>query len=567
MPLCRVALFARFYPPGSWYWRTLEESRYTGASWARKLRVPVANSGGTLLALDWNSPDYLERKTCRFCLVKITADLFNAYLHCPTKGWLRLGGEPRGTNSWADWLQSNALIYRSEGIKQLIREIPLVGPGEPKTWKADAWSLTVDVTVQASSHSDAYTLESFVDAVKRVSSPGRGKADQFIPVKFCPANKLTKYDRLLLAFDAWVISQALGCEVKWGLIIHGDRYIDQRVNTIHLIGEVRRLVGGLAALLVSKGAPDLVLNRHCVECEFRNRCRKLAIEKDDLSLLDAMTEKERSKLHRKGIFTVTQLSYTFRPRKRSRRSGNKHEVHQHSLKARAIREKKIHMVGTPDARIKGTAIYLDVEGMPDRNFYYLIGLRVRCGELAQQHSLWAANTAEEKEIWTKFLAVLATVQNPVLIHYGSYERSFIKQMYGRYGGPAAGSIADLTLKSTVNLLSLLFCKIYLPTYSNRLKDTAAYFGATWRSPDITGIQTIALRSEWERTGSGKLRENLLAYNQDDCAALELLSQEIEKLFTESESRPDVDFAYSPKKASTECSSEIHATLEGLLKTA
>jgi hypothetical protein len=339
------------------------------------------------------------------------------------------------------------------------------------------------------------------------------------------------------------------------------------VNTIHLIGEVRRLVGGLAALLVSKGAPDLVLNRHCVECEFRNRCRKLAIEKDDLSLLDAMTEKERSKLHRKGIFTVTQLSYTFRPRKRSRRSGNKHEVHQHSLKALAIREKKIHMVGTPDARIKGTAIYLDVEGMPDRNFYYLIGLRVRCGELAQQHSLWAANTAEEKEIWTKFLAVLATVQNPVLIHYGSYERSFIRQMYGRYGGPAAGSIADLTLKSTVNLLSLLFCKIYLPTYSNRLKDTAAYFGATWQSPDITGIQTIALRSEWERTGSGKLRENLLAYNRDDCAALELLSQEIEKLFTESESRPDVDFAYSPKKASTECSSEIHATLEGLLKTA
>ena len=140
-------------------------------------------------------------------------------------------------------------------------------------------------------------------------------------------------------------------------------------------------------------------------------------------------------------------------------------------------------------------------------------------------------------------------------------------MYGRYGGPAAGSIVDLALKSTVNLLSLLFSKIYLPTYSNRLKDTAAYFGATWRSPDITGIQTIALRSEWERTGSGKLKENLLAYNQDDCAALELLSQEIEKLVTESESRPDVDFAYSPKKASTECSSEIHATLEGFLKTA
>jgi predicted RecB family nuclease len=271
-----------------------------------------------------------------------------------------------------------------------------------------------------------------------------------------------------------------------------------------LIGEVRKLVGGLAALLASKGAPDLVLNRHCVECEFRNRCRRLAIEKDDLSLLEAMTGKERSKLHRKGIFTVTQLSYTFRPRKRSRRSANKHEQYHHSLKALAIREKKIHIVGTPNAGIKGTAIYLDIEGMPDRNFYYLIGLRIRCGELVQEHSLWAENTAEEKKIWNKFLAILATVQNPVLVHYGSYERNFIKQMYGRYGGPAAGSILDLTLKSTVNLLSLLFSKIYLPTYSNRLKDTAAILEQLGDHPTSQAFK----RSPCVVSGNALGRENL-----------------------------------------------------------
>ena len=137
-----------------------------------------------------------------------------------------------------------------------------------------------------------------------------------------------------------------------------------------------------------------------------------------------MTEKERRKLHSKGIFTVTQLSYTFRPRKRSRRSANKEERHHHSLKALAIREKRIHIVSSPDLKLKGTAIYLDVEGLPDRDFYYLIGARVRCGDLVQQHSLWAENTAEEEEIWNRFLSILATVQHPVLVHYGSYERSF-----------------------------------------------------------------------------------------------------------------------------------------------
>src|SRR5277367_1136242 len=94
--------------------------------------------------------------------------------------------------------------------------------------------------------------------------------------------------------------------------------------------------------------------------------------------------------------------------------------------------------------------------------------------------------AEEKEIWDTFLSILASVQQPLLVHYGSYERIFLKRMCERYGGPASDSIVGQTLKSPLNLLSFLFSKIYLPTYSNKLKDAAAFFGATWRSPNISG---------------------------------------------------------------------------------
>src|SRR5437879_1440602 len=48
------------------------------------------------------------------------------------------------------------------------------------------------------------------------------------------------------------------------------------------------------------------------------RCRGLAIERDDLSLLNAMTSKERAKCNAKGIVTITQLSYGYRPRRRKR---------------------------------------------------------------------------------------------------------------------------------------------------------------------------------------------------------------------------------------------------------
>jgi hypothetical protein len=40
------------------------------------------------------------------------------------------------------------------------------------------------------------------------------------------------------------------------------------------------------------------------------------------------------------------------------------EKYYHSLKALTIREKKIHIVGSPQMKIEGTPVYLDVEGLP-----------------------------------------------------------------------------------------------------------------------------------------------------------------------------------------------------------
>ena len=124
-----------------------------------------------------------------------------------------------------------------------------------------------------------------------------------------------------------------------------------------------------------------------------------------------MTERERESLHSKGIFTVTQLSYTFRPRRRARKLRDKREKYHQSLKALAIREKKIHVLGNPQLKIEGTPVYLDVEGLPDRDFYYLIGMRIGRGTSAVQHSLWAATAEDEKKIWTQFLDLLGAIEN------------------------------------------------------------------------------------------------------------------------------------------------------------
>ncbi|MEP6890200.1 MAG: hypothetical protein ABI955_05830, partial [Nitrospirota bacterium] len=259
----------------------------------------------------------------------------------------------------------------------------IIGSPGTENWKTAKWRLAVNLVARAEN------LESSLHAVERAPSEGRGQPSQYTPIRFVFTNKLNRDDKLLLAFDGLVLSEMLSRKVGLGKIIHGDNHTKLTIKISALAGEVRKLTKKIAAMLSTPTPPDLVLNRHCAECEFQAQCRQKAIEKDDLSLLSRMTEMERKKFNSKGIFTVTQLSHTFRPRRRPKRLSDKREKYHHSLKALAIREKKIHIVDSPELKIEGAPVYLDVEGLPDRDFYYLIGIRVTTAQGVVQHSLWA----------------------------------------------------------------------------------------------------------------------------------------------------------------------------------
>jgi len=317
----------------------------------------------------------LEHFRCRITrkalvAVRISSDLFNAFLKCSMKCWLRASGEPASGGAYAEWVKAKGRSYHATELERLLSEpkdeVAVSPPSE--NLKAAQWRLAANLSVRAQMKTDV--LESEVQAVERVPSEGRGRPAQFIPIRFIFTDKLSDDDKLLLAFDAFVLSEATGGEVGLGKIIHGDDHGEVKVKMAALAGETRKCVERIATLLSRPTPPELVLNRHCGECEFQTRCRRKAIETDDLSLLSGMSAMERKKLHSKGIFTVTQLSYTFRPRRRPKRMRDKRERYHHSLKALAVREKKIHIVGRPELTIDGIPVYLDVEGLPDRDFYY-----------------------------------------------------------------------------------------------------------------------------------------------------------------------------------------------------
>jgi hypothetical protein len=223
------------------------------------------------------------------------SELFEAFLKCPTKCWLQSRGETCQGNAYAEWVKGHNESYRAEGVRRLQDTVPdserVIAPAT-ENLKGAKWRLAVDFVAQASTPAssssvslpertpggipgqpqdekpvlrpqpDPWMLASGPYAVERLASKGRGKPAEFIPIRFICRNKLTRDDRLLVAFDALVLSELLGRDTSLAKISHGDDRTTLKVKTAGLLGKVRKLVVKLANMLASGSLPGLVANSY-----------------------------------------------------------------------------------------------------------------------------------------------------------------------------------------------------------------------------------------------------------------------------------------------------------------
>jgi predicted RecB family nuclease len=234
-----------------------------------------------------------------------------------------------------------------------------------------------------------------------------------------------------------------------------------------------------------------------------------------------MTAKEIRKQNRKGIFTITQLSCTFRPPKRSKKAKLKGQPHNAALQALAIRDNKIYVLGTPELPSCSTRIYFDLEGDPERRFVYLLGMIVESSGTEEHHSFWINTRDEEPKLFQQFLAVVDRCTDYCLYSYGSYEAAFLRRMIKESGRP---ELAERLLQPSLNVLSIIYSHVYFPTYSNSLKDIGKYLGFRWTEVDASGVQSIVWRRKWEATGAATFKEMLTTYNMEDCTALKKVTE-------------------------------------------
>ncbi len=454
-------------------------------------------------------------------MILISSQLFEAYIKCPTKCFLRSQGETGSGNPYATWIHTRNARYVSEGIRLLGEESSVTkcatGSINREDLRSATWELATECTMRTRN------LECTFHAVERFSNDTAGKSVQFIPTRLIVTNKLTRDDKLLLAFDAAVLSESLGREVYRGKIIHGDNHFARSVQTTQSLGEVRRILPKITVLLTSETPPDLVLNKHCAECEFQKRCRQKATEEDDLSLLAGISADERSRNRSKGIFSVKQLSYTFRPRRAPKRAKNPGRPRYSALHALAIRENTVFVHGSPTLPNFKTKVYLDIEGVPDSDSYYLIGSLIVSKDQEIFRSFWSNCIAEESEAFSQFVDEISRLDDFQVLHFGDYEITALRRMRHQLSDRLQSRI-DTILERCTNILSVIHPHIYFPTYSNSLKDIGRFLGFQRTYVDASGLDSIIWRTTWNESHAEEIKARLLQYNRDDCLELKHITE-------------------------------------------
>jgi predicted RecB family nuclease len=427
----------------------------------------------------------------------ITAGVFSAYLKCATKAYLSATGETAPICFFVSTKARISTAFKANVVRDLLDGSPRIEPidfarvGRNLPDYGIAYYVDCDTVVY---RWPPPSLE-YLDRRTNKSTA----AHRYIPVMYVAREKIEPSDILLLCFGALAISQVTGMIPETGRIIYAEGRRGKTVKISDHVVSAQQIIDAIRSNCGEGEPPRLVLNKHCATCDFQSRCRNISIERDDLSLLSALTPKERAKCEEKGIFTVTQLSYGYRPRRRKPVNSaavlaSQPAKHDHKLKALAIK-KQIHVLGAPSIRIQGTPVFLDVEGVPDRNFYYLVGLRYLLHTEHVERSFWADARGDERANWQDFLRTLQAIHDPKIVHYGAYETRFLRHMKERYEQGAKGrDFVDRLVDSSVNLLNSIYGKLYFPTYSNSLKEIARFLGFKWTNPQASGGAALLIGS-------------------------------------------------------------------------
>lgn len=468
----------------------------------------------------------------------ITTELIDCYLYCKQKAYLMLTTQHQDQPELESHQQMVAkyLIHQFADThkSQVIADRPLA-----ELRRKEFLNLSAPAYLQAPSlRFSNYDLT--LDFLE-IHPLTKGTSKLICtPVKASPYHKISKHDRLSLCITAVLLQQhnprvqTPRCKVLYGT----NTTISKFALKPHT-RSARLSLRDLSSMVEPLMEPRYYKNEHCQVCRYRDMCSRALASKDDLSLLGPLRPKEIDKLNNRGIFTIHQFSYTFRPRK-NRKNATQPGRPQPALKALSLREQETHILDIPNLPNAATEVFVDFEGLPDERFVYLIGMIIRENGKESQTSFWADSIDDADGIMLEFLDKLRRLDNFTMYHYGSFETRALRR-FDRRTKRSHSRELELVLERSFNVLSVLSLNVYPPTYTNQLKEIARFLGFKWSNEELFGLESVFLRQEWEIKGNKRHKKRLVRYNIEDCVALKIVKDWLSDIRTKADTKEPADW--------------------------
>jgi predicted RecB family nuclease len=273
----------------------------------------------------------------------ITSDIVVAYSQCPRKAYLLLFSTDKGEpHEYIQILEQQQWENQERYLNRLQHTHADVQPYSLENLRKGS-----KVLINARLQVDG--LAAHCGVLTRVEGTSTFGKYRYEPAIFVGTHSISNEQKLELSFVGNVLERLQHKSPMAGRIIG----MDGTAHTVKLEPGSKALTPFLEPLhgwitVDSPKPPPLVLNKHCPLCPFQRLCHAQAEQEDNLSLLNGVTARVMRQYEKKGIFTVKQLSYLFKPRKPKKRSRKPPPItHKVELQALAIREQKIYLQELP----------------------------------------------------------------------------------------------------------------------------------------------------------------------------------------------------------------------------
>ena len=283
---------------------------------------------------------------------------------------------------------------------------------------------------------------------------------------------------------------------------------------------------GLAARIRGGDWTPPAVHGSAKNTDWSNHCNEVAIRNNDVSLIPGIGPAMRDGLAGIGLRTVRDVYESSEDVLLSVKGVGAKTASDMMASARAITENRlVRKGGSVDLPVRSTEVFFDLEGYagPGVSGDYLIGALVRKGGSEGFHAFIAEGRREDI-MFGDFLEFAGGLDDPVMYHWGHYERASIRRMAGLHGDELGEGLETarrlLGGGILVDLLPIVSGAFAFPTYGNSIKDIARWMGFSWRHDNVGATSSTELYEAYiDDPEAG--REGLqlvLDYNEDDCIA-------------------------------------------------